>query len=118
MALLENVSAAAPMDWTVCEDIRVIADDGTVVFSGPKYLRCKRTECNLLVTKGMVKASGGCWCGNRRLGVALRLTKREAEQLKQGYYPLAIWEAALIQPEVPAGKVIGWGKTEWQAQYA
>lgn len=107
-----------PVNAFDCEDIKVLADDGTVIFSGPKHLRCKREECRLLVTKGMIKAYGGCWCGNRRLIPAMRLTKVEAERLQQGYYPLATWEAALIQPAIPADKVAGWGKADWEQQYA
>jgi hypothetical protein len=107
-----------PIDAYTCEDVRVLTDDGALIYSGPKYHRCLRPECLLLVTKGMIKASGGCWCGNRRLGVALKVTTREAVRLKQGYYPLATWEAELIQPDLPHGTQAGWGKAEWEAQYA
>lgn len=103
----------SPIRWADCEDLVVRDDEGVVLYSGPKYLRCKRAECSELVTHGMAHA-GGCWCGNRRLGVALKLTTTEKALLKRGYYPLCAWEQALIRPSLPDGKALGWGTAEYQ----
>lgn len=105
-----------PIQWAEPEDI-IVTDQGQVLYSGPKYVRCTRIECLSLVTQGMVQ-QGGCWCGNRRVGVVHLLTKAERRRLKAGYYPLTTWEQVLIAPEVPAGKALGWGKEEWDAEYA
>lgn len=102
----------SPVRWSKCEDVRVLDDDGAVIYSGPKYLRCKRSECNGLTTHAMAH-QGGCWCGNRRLGVALRLTTEERSLLKRGYYPLCAWELELIKPTVPPGLALGWGKADY-----
>ncbi len=106
-----------PLLWTDCDDLEVY-DAGTLLFAGPRYFRCTRAECHHLVTHGMI-AQGGCWCGNRRLGVALRLTIEEKNQLKRGYYPLLPWEAAQIQPLLPShATALGWGRAQWEKRYA
>ena len=107
-----------PVRWTECDDLEVYGDDGRLLFAGPRYLRCTRAECHHLVTHGMI-AQGGCWCGNRRLGVALRLTTTEKNLLKRGYYPLQDWEQAQIQPILPShATVCGWGKAEYLRRLA
>lgn len=106
-----------PPRWQDCEDLEVWDEWGQLVWAGPRYLRCTRVECHMLVTHGMI-AQGGCWCGNRRLAVALRLTKEEAAHLKAGYYPLLQWEAEQIQSTLPPGKAPGWGKAEDAEHYA
>lgn len=114
----EKPDDASPVHWAVCEDIRVLTDDGAVLYAGPKYLRCKRAECASLVTHGMTHA-GGCFCGNRRLGVALRLTAQERALVKRGYYPLCDWEVVLIRPTLPPGRTtMGWGKGEYEKRMA
>jgi hypothetical protein len=106
-----------PVRWTECEDLDIFDDDGVLVFSGPRYFRCSRAECCHLVTHGMIR-QGGCWCGNRRLTVAMRLTKVEKEHLQQGYYPLVKWEWDAIEVQMPEGHEPGWGKAEWSKEYA
>lgn len=107
-----------PVSWTDCEDLEVFDDAGHLLFAGPRYFRCARAECRLLVTHGMV-AQGGCWCGNRRLAVALRLTLEEKGLLKRGYYALIPWEVEQIHPTLPAQQhETGWGQKEWQKRYA
>lgn len=106
-----------PPLWTDCEDLEIYDDHGQLIWAGPRYLRCTRAECVHLVTHGMVR-TGGCWCGNRRLGVALRLKKDERDKLQQGYYPLCQWEYEQIQPTLPEGKHLGWGREVWEEEYA
>lgn len=103
------------VQWDEVGDILVRGDDGSVLYRGPQYLRCKREECLSLVTHGMIQRYGSCWCGNRRLGVALRVRALEKTQLKAGYYELSPWEVELIQPIVHPEKVLGWGKEEYDA---
>jgi hypothetical protein len=105
----------APLQWWECDDLEVTNEHGQLLFAGPRYLRCTRPECLHLVTHGMI-AQGGCWCGNRRLSVCLRLTKVEKDRLKEGYYPLLPWEAEAIAPEPLA--TLGWGKAVWERDYA
>ena len=114
---LRDSPHTGPVRWTECDDLEV-TDDGRLLYAGPRYLRCTRAECHHLVTHGMI-ALGGCWCGNRRLGVAFRLTTEEKNLLKRGYYPLMDWEAAQIQPILPSfATTTGWGKAEWSKRYA
>lgn len=108
----------SPVRWADCEDITVLDDDGQVIYNGPKYLRCKRDECKELVTHGLIHEHGACWCGNRRLGVALRLTQAERALVKRGFYPLCAWERELIKPSLPPGKEFGWGKVVYQQRNA
>jgi hypothetical protein len=115
--LVDGLPKDHPMHWTDCEDLEIFDDEGALIFAGPRYFRCSRAECCHLVTHGMVRA-GGCWCGNRRLIVAMRITKSEAEKLKQGYYPLVVWEWLAIEPLVPEDKEPGWGRTVWEVDYA
>ncbi len=116
-ARLDTNMRSGELRWTDCEDIELRDDDGEIVYSGPRYFRCSRTECSALVTHGMVR-TGGCWCGNRRLIVPIRLTTEEKSLLKRWYYPLVQWEAAQIQPVVPEGKEPGWGVTVEKKKYA
>lgn len=88
----------SPVDWAVCEDVMVREDDGTLLYNGPKWLRCGREECLKLVTHGQIQ-QGGCVCGNRRLRPALQLKPMEKVWLKMGLLPLTGWEAALVQPQ-------------------
>ena len=104
-----------PVQWDEVGDIRVLDDDGQVLYAGPQYLRCLRQECTLVVTHGMIQRYGGCWCGNRRVAVGLRLRQAEKARLKAGYYDLAPWEVELVQPTVPEGATLGWGKEEYDA---
>ncbi len=114
---LQTNDKTGPLLWSDCEDIEVYSDEQQLLYAGPRYLRCTRSECHELVTQGMVQ-KGGCWCGNRRLYVAFRLTTTEKAMLKRGYYPLLIWEASQIQPVCPEGKVPGWGQGEYLKRYA
>lgn len=114
--LTENTNTG-PLVWWQCEDIEIFDDGGQLVYAGPRYYRCTRAECTSLVTNGMVR-TGGCFCGNRRIGVALRLTKVEKERLAQWYYPLVSWEYGQIQPTCPPDKEPGWGKADYEEQYA
>ena len=107
----------SPIQWGQCEDIIVRDNDGDVIYNGPKYLRCSRQQCNIIVTQAMVR-SGGCWCGNRRLIPAIRLTAAERMQVKSGYFPLSAWEVELIQPILPLNKDMGWGRAEFEEQYS
>lgn len=109
------MSGVANGDWEDLRDLRVLDDNGTLLYAGPAYLRCARPECTELVTHGMIEAYGSCWCGNRRLTVALRLRAGEKARLRSGYYDLVAWEQALIQPTLPAGHALGWGKEEFDA---
>jgi hypothetical protein len=122
LALLErglrtDPHAGEPPRWSECHDLEVYDDAGDLLYAGPRYFRCARQECCHLVTHGMVR-QGGCWCGNRKLLVALRLTTEEKSRLKRGYYPLLDWELACIQPTLPEGQALGWGKAPWEQQYA
>lgn len=118
--LVANTNAG-PLQWWQCEDIEIFDDEGQLIYAGPRYFRCTRPECiatdHSLITHGMVR-SGGCFCGNRRIGVALRLTKVEKERLAQWYYPLVSWEHGQIQPTCPDGKEPGWGREDYEEQYA
>ena len=105
-----------PIRWTDCEDLEIFDDAGEVVWAGPRYFRCGRAECHVLVTHGMI-ATGGCLCGNRRLLVAMRLTSEERSLLKRGYYPLVEWERHQIQPVLPQGKNLGWGREHFARLY-
>jgi hypothetical protein len=83
-------------DWVECVDIRVIDDAGEVIYNGPRWFRCARDECRILVTQGMIH-QGGCHCGNRRLKPAYKLTEAEIHRLQMpGEYELAKWEKELI----------------------
>jgi hypothetical protein len=82
--LQESPPKDYPPRWDECDDIEIKDDTGAVVYVGPRYFRCTRVECHGLVTHGML-AQGGCWCGNRRLTVALRLTSEEKLRLKQQF---------------------------------
>lgn len=115
---LAESQKTTPPHWTDCEDLEVYSNTGQMLFAGPRYFRCTRIECHQLVTHGMV-AQGGCWCGNRRLGVALRLTVEEKALLKRGYYPLVEWELLAIQPTLPTNQTeTGWGHKEVARRYA
>lgn len=105
-----------PIRWDECEDIKVFDDDGALIHNGPKFLRCSRQACNSLVTQGMILESGACWCGNRRLVPALKLTKQEKCELKLVYYPLNRWEMALIAP-LCDGRAPGWGREDWKEKH-
>lgn len=105
-----------PPRWDECDDIE-IRDESGLIYAGPRYFRCARPECHCLVTHGMVQG-GGCWCGNRRLAVALRLTTEEKNLLKRGYYPLVGWEVEQIAPTVRHEMPLGWGKADWRKRYA
>jgi hypothetical protein len=113
---LEGEAKDYPPRWTDCEDIEVYDEHGTPMYAGPRYLRCARTECNHLVTHGMVR-SGGCWCGNRKLIVPMRLSTEEKSLLKRGYYPLVRWEYEAIEPTLPTDKEPGWGKDQFKRRY-
>ncbi len=91
-----------PPSWRDCEDIRVLDDDGSVLYAGPRWMRCTRIECNALVTHGQIQ-KGGCVCGQRRVTGAYRLTATEQVMLKRGHYPLLDWEHLAIHgaPRVP-----------------
>lgn len=107
--------AGKPVRWDEVGEIRVLDDNGQVLYAGPQYLRCLRQECLLVVTHGMMQRYGACWCGNRRVNVALKVRQAEKAHLKAGYYELTPWEVDLIQPTLPAGKALGWGKEEYDA---
>lgn len=115
--LEESKNAGKPLSWHDCEDLEIYDDTGELLYAGPRYFRCSRHECSHLVTHGMVR-QGGCWCGNRRLVVALRLTTEEKSLLKRGYYPLCQWEAEVIQVVLPTDKEHGWGRQVWEKKYA
>lgn len=116
--LQETPAKAYPPRWNECDDLEVRNEWAQIIWAGPRYLRCTRMECHSLVTHGMI-AQGGCWCGNRRLTVALRLTTEEKAMLKRGYYPLVPWEVEQIRPVLPTGQTMpGWGKEEWKKRYA
>lgn len=85
-----------PISWQDCDDIRVLDDDGQVVYAGPRWVRCARAECNSLVTHGQIQQAGGCICGMRRVVPAWKLTSTEKAGLKRGYYPLLNWEHEAI----------------------
>ena len=83
------------IDWKECEDIRVLDDDGHVIYSGPRWMRCARAECGGLVTHGMIR-NGGCPCGRMRVVAAWKLSATEKAMLKRGHYPLLDWEYKAI----------------------
>src|SRR5262245_50476040 len=97
-----------PARWDDCrDDIEVRDEWGVVHWVGPRYMRCARQECHSLVTHGMV-AQGGCWCGNRRLLAAMRLTAVEKTRVQSGFYPLHAWEVEQIGTlALPEGKTLG-----------
>ena len=114
----EQPPLPGPPRWDDCRDDVEVRDEwDQVLWVGPRYLRCTRQECHTLVTHGMI-AQGGCWCGNRRLVGALRLTTEERALVKRGYYPLTPWEIEQVQPTVPLEKQPGWGHEEWKQRYA
>lgn len=114
---LTESQATGPVRWDECGDLEVRDEWGKLVYAGPRYFRCSRGTCLHLVTHGMV-AQGGCWCGNRRLAVAHRLTTEERALLKRGYYPLVAWEVEQIQPVLASDKQPGWGKVEYDKRFA
>lgn len=85
-------------EWSECEDIRVLGDDGQIIYTGPKWLRCAGPACGEIVTHGMFeKHDGRCGsCGWRRVTPATRLKPQEIEALRRGEYPLVEWEKRLI----------------------
>ena len=62
-----------------CGDVIVRNDDGQIIFSGPRFLRCGYAECNSLVTHGMIQEHGGCVCGGKRVRQAVKVTPDEEE---------------------------------------
>ena len=107
VSLVAN-ARTGPLRWTDCEDLRVLNDHGDVIYNGPKYFRCRQTDCHELVTHWIVE-QGGCVCGSRRLEPAYRLRPDEEERLRTGYYPLVSWEVEAIQPVLPIEHMLGWG---------
>ena len=86
--------------WTDCaHDVRVHDDDGSVIYSAPRYFRCVRPECRKLVTPGMSQR-GGCACGGRKYNPATSLSLVEKIKLKVGFYYLCDWEKEQIKPLV------------------
>ena len=86
------------IDWTDCnEDIRALDDNGNVIYSGPKWIRCAHIDCGELLTHGMIeKHQRGCVCNGRRVVAVRRLKPEEIEGLQSGKYPLTQWEHDLI----------------------
>lgn len=79
------------MDQFECGDILVRNDDGSILYRGPRFLRCPLSECGRLVTHGQVQ-EGGCICGGRRFRAAVKVTEVEQKQLLAGAFPLVEWE--------------------------
>ena len=84
--------------WYDCEDIRVLDDEGDIIYVGPKWLRCAGPGCGNLVTHGgFEQTEGKCpECGWRRVVPAGKLKPKEKTALKKGRYPLVEWEQRLI----------------------
>jgi hypothetical protein len=78
--------------WFDCVDVEIHDDDGQLVYSGPKFLRCMADECGQLVTHGMLAEYGSCSCGFRRVRPATVITRDEKSGLLNGKYLLNEWE--------------------------
>jgi|GEM_PF-3833780 len=94
---LWSVDLPGEAHWDVCEDIKVFDDEGKLIYTGPRYMRCGRPECLQLVTHGQI-ALGSCVCGNRRLRPALMLSEQERLGLRRGAYVLCPWELVAVFP--------------------
>lgn len=84
------------MLWWECGDIRVYSDQGEVLYSGPKFVRCEEYGCRAIVTDGQLKAHGACECGMRRFRPALKLTDDEKRKFLSHSYILSEWEEKMI----------------------
>jgi len=84
-------------DWFVCGDVKIMDDDGSVIYAGPNFLRCMNTECGSLVTHGGYQADHACRkCGNRRLKPCQILSEEEIRDLRNYAYKLTWWEEEMI----------------------
>lgn len=86
-------------DWYECHDIDVRDDDGNIIYTGPKFMRCVYPECNSLVTQGKIDESGTCYCGGRKMRAAVRVTEEERGEILTGKRPLNDWERILFKED-------------------
>lgn len=82
------------------QDIKVVDDDGTLLYEGPPFVRCEQYGCRKLVTQGQIEKDGACLCGGRKLAPAMALLPQEIEDLYAGLYPLVEWEQLFLKQEL------------------
>lgn len=87
-----------PIGQFDCGDIRIRDDNGSVLFEGPRFLRCTHSECGELITHAMIQG-GGCTCGGRRVKPAVKVKDKEKTALILGEYPLLAWEWELLNAQ-------------------
>ena len=75
-----------------CFDVRVRDDDGNIIYSGPRFLRCQRIDCGALVTHGMIQELGSCMCGSRRMRAAVNVMPEEKTAIENMALPMLPWE--------------------------
>lgn len=84
-----------------CFDVRVRDDDGVVIYSGPRFLRCQRIDCGALITHGMIQELGACMCGSRRVRAAVNIMPEEEAALSNFTLPMLPWERECMYVTAP-----------------
>jgi len=95
------------MDFT-CYDVVTFDDKGVRQGQTPRFLRCDRGGCDLLITRAMLEQHRGCCpgrtpgvsCGNRKYRPATNVTEDEQQKILSGEIPTPKWEMQLITGEI------------------
>ncbi len=97
-----------------CRDIVIYDDDGSAVYSGPRFFRCRIGGCEKLMTHRMVHEHVRCpgripgvICGNGHWKPAMNVSDAEQAGILSGEIPTFDWEMDLITERVEMIPVAG-----------